>query len=142
MIRKLIIATLILGPLLVAAGFGIHAALVADEAEHNLMAVRCIARSLEDYFWNEGKWPENYEALEHYSVRSRIYDWPEDREEILKRVEVDFDLTIEEVASSQAPHHFLRYRTPMFETIVADDLADVVYSAQQRLEKDRGPSSP
>jgi hypothetical protein len=141
--RRLLIAGMVISllSLLVAASLGFRAGLIADEAEHNLLAARSITRSLEGYVWNEGMWPDDFDALAPYRVETNIYRWPDDRDQILKRVDLDFDLTIEEIASSRAPHRFLRYQTPMFEGALADDLERVVYVAQKRLEKNQTKSS-
>ena len=78
--------------------FGIHTSL---EAERTLQAECQVLIALNEFVRSHpGKWPENWGQLgsePKFNDRGNL-KWPEDSQEIKRRVKVNFDLTLADVA--------------------------------------------
>jgi hypothetical protein len=70
-------------------------------AENTLPAHRLVLDLLEVYVKDNGKWPENWDALLTTvpAQEPNLWKWPYDLNEIRNRVRVDFSLRIDEVAA-------------------------------------------
>lgn len=71
------------------------------EAEATLHAYNLVLDVVTQYIKENGKWPDNWDALAKISpaLEHSIWTWPRDVDEIRKRVKVDFSLQIRDVAS-------------------------------------------
>lgn len=75
-------------------------------AEFAYLAVSVSTRAVEKFVKVNGRWPKSWDELEAVSLDpGPIYVWPEDLPRIESQVEINFDLTLEEVAG-QEPNDF------------------------------------
>jgi len=75
------------------------------EAENRLHATIIAMRAAEQYLDlpDDPGWPESWDDLERVSVDYGWTHWPDDRAFLEDRVSIDFDATLEDVASQQNP---------------------------------------
>ncbi len=85
-------------------------------AEFNYLATSATACAVEEFVVENERWPTSWDELTSVSLDLESkYSWPDDFPEIEKQVEVDFGLTLEEVAK-QEPSDFsaIKPRRPAY----------------------------
>ena len=79
-------------------------------AEFAYLATATSTRAVQEFVIVNERWPESWEELRAVSLEpGPIYSWPEDLAEIQKQVEINFHLTLMEVAE-QDPNGFTAIR--------------------------------
>ncbi|MFO1019727.1 MAG: hypothetical protein U0903_03400 [Planctomycetales bacterium] len=115
-----------------------EAVLEADEAEHNLQAVAAATYTLKDFIRKTGRWPKDVEEL-NYPVSSNngsMFDWPKDRDEILKRVKIKFGCSLKEIAESQ-PESFtaVTWGEPCYKNNPRRRIEELIFVARETLKE-------
>jgi hypothetical protein len=118
--RRWIVAVAVTASLLVLAGLSyvvVRVVSVAVRAERALHAVYFATVLVQEHVEATGEWPRCWEDLEACSVSSfAMYKWPDDSNVMQEYVYIDFDATLEDVAT-QDYHQFRAIRPvgPVFE---------------------------
>jgi len=74
----------------------------AYDAEQALWATCVVSAAAEQYVSQHGRWPTSWKELESVSASvGTVYSWPSDSAEIQKYVDVDFSLTLPEIADQE-----------------------------------------
>jgi hypothetical protein len=120
---RLYLILVIIGSLLIMTVAAIihHSISISLQAEKTLIANYVILDVLEVYLTdNPGRWPESWEDLKHTSIpkeRQRLYAWPQDIDEFKKRVDVEFGLTLQQVADMLTPEQVERWEFTNFTAV-------------------------
>jgi hypothetical protein len=88
-----------------------------SRAEHALHATRLAIIVVEKYVQEQRGWPKSWTDLESISASNgAMYSWPDDSAEIRRYVQIDFDLTLEQVANER-PDQFnaIRPKVPAYQ---------------------------
>lgn len=92
-----------------------------DLAERGLHATRQTTLVVEGYVENYKEWPASWQDLENITLNAGgMFSWPRDSAEIQTLVEIDFAVTIEDLAD-QKPNEFIAIK-PKGETFSSYDL--------------------
>ena len=89
----------------------------AYDAEHALWATCAASAASEEYVSRNRKWPTSWEELESVSATvGTVYSWPDDSAEIREYVDVDFGMSLSDVAD-QNPDDFraIRPKVPAYQ---------------------------
>ena len=93
-----------------------QAARTAIDAEYTLHAYYAILELVEQHVSETGQWPSDWKSLEKIPYRHEsMWKWPEDSTEIQRRITIDFELSLDQVAA-MTPEDFpaIRQRQPCF----------------------------
>lgn len=74
----------------------------ADDSERKLHALVCVANVMTEYLKaHDRAWPRSWSDLREVNVveQGSMYHWPDDADEVERRVEIDFGVTAEDLAS-------------------------------------------
>jgi len=73
---------------------------IASRPEHALNATMLASMAVEEYVRQYGEWPTSWKELECVSASIEgVYSWPRDSSEIQTYVEIDFNVTLDELAN-------------------------------------------
>jgi hypothetical protein len=77
----------------------------ALEAEYDLHALVCTSRVVEEFVSRNQRWPGSWDELASLADvhPPSMYYWPEDRDKIERRVSIDFDSRLEDLAATPEP---------------------------------------
>ena len=105
--RRWVIGSIVLAVVLGASWF-LWVIYLGYSAERDYILARFVLELVEDYATEHGAWPKSWRDLEQVK-RSEPWDWPKDSRAIQRRIAVDFDVNVNELAN-QSVHQFQAIR--------------------------------
>ena len=91
------VTLVVLAALLVALWFVCRTVYLVTEAECDYLSTLFVLRLVEDYVTEHGAWPKSWNDLEQVK-RSEPWDWPANSQDMQRRIAVDFNVTVNELA--------------------------------------------
>lgn len=109
------------------------------EGELNLHAVDAAVFALEDFIQKRGEWPKSVEEFRGFQGPSVGYHWPQDEEEILRRVEILFGCDLDEIAKG-TPENFPWLKCPkgIYRERLGRRIEELVRVAKEQLKVNAG----